>query len=287
MPTLDAHQSMERAKVLYLGDSGSGKTGSLLSLVLAGYELGILDFDDGLDILANEIRAKDPALLKNVSYVTCTDKFAVSAGRLLPTTANAWASGVESLIKWPDWGPVAEWGSNRVLVVDSLNFAGKAAVRHILKLNARLAIPPQIQDYFEAQRLVENFVASICSDHIKCNVIVLTHVREVGKKQESLETGKDGKDRVRTVTIAGTEKGYAETGTGNALSPNIGAYFNNVLLAHVMGSGQGTRRVIRTIPYDNIGLKSSAPSLVKPEYPLATGLAEYFATVRGGVPKGS
>jgi hypothetical protein len=32
-------------KILLLGDSGSGKTGSLVSLALAGYSIKIIDFD--------------------------------------------------------------------------------------------------------------------------------------------------------------------------------------------------------------------------------------------------
>ena len=48
MPTLDTHQSSEFTKLLYLGDSGSGKTGSLVSLLKAGYKIKVLDLDNGV-----------------------------------------------------------------------------------------------------------------------------------------------------------------------------------------------------------------------------------------------
>ena len=50
MPNLSKHQSSEFTKLLLMGDSKSGKTGALASLVLAGYKLRILDFDNGLEI---------------------------------------------------------------------------------------------------------------------------------------------------------------------------------------------------------------------------------------------
>ncbi len=53
MPTLDAHESSRYAKLIYIGDSGTGKTGSLVSLLADGYKLKILDMDAGLDSLVH------------------------------------------------------------------------------------------------------------------------------------------------------------------------------------------------------------------------------------------
>ena len=55
MPSLANHQSNEFTKLLIEGDSGSGKTGALASLVKAGYKLRILDMDNGLDALKQTI----------------------------------------------------------------------------------------------------------------------------------------------------------------------------------------------------------------------------------------
>ena len=51
MPSLARHQSNSLTKLLLVGDAKSGKTGSLVSLVKAGYKLRILDFDNLLDVL--------------------------------------------------------------------------------------------------------------------------------------------------------------------------------------------------------------------------------------------
>ena len=50
MTSFKDHISTQRAKLMIVGDSGSGKTASLASLANAGYNVRILDFDDGLDI---------------------------------------------------------------------------------------------------------------------------------------------------------------------------------------------------------------------------------------------
>lgn len=289
MGTLDQHVSGSVTKMMLIGDSGSGKTGALASLVFAGYNLRILDFDNGIDILANVLRQKDPALLKKVRYITCTDKMSVLGGKIQATSSKAWNDGVNALSDWKDGaepalGGVTTWGPKDVLVVDSLTFAGKAALRFICALNGRLAVKPFQSDYGDAQSLVENFLGMLFSTSLSCNVIVLSHIREVGKSATISVTDKDGKEKPVVVEEEGTRKGYAETGTGKALSPIVGRFFNSVLMVEIIGEGQYARRQIVTVPTGNIGLKNSAPGLVKPKYSLETGLAEYFAAIRNEAP---
>lgn len=276
MPLLDQHQSNNCTKLLLMGDSGTGKTGALASLVKDGYNLRIMDFDNGIDILANILRGTP--FIKQVSFHTLTDEFHAAGFNLIPKTATAWGRAVKFLKDWEEGlGDPSTWGSKDILVVDSLTFAGKSAMRWIQQLNGRLAAPPQIQDFRDGQTLVENLCATLFSDTIKCNVIALTHVRTIGDRHDVV----DDKGKVRTIEDASSRKGFPETGAGRALSPNIGRYFNAVLLADIQGSGQATRRIIRTVPHENIGLKNSAPGKALPQYPLDTGLAEYFKAVRG------
>lgn len=277
MGSLAQHSSGQTTKMLLLGDSGTGKTGALASLVEAGYNLRVLDFDNGLDILANVLRQKNkPELLEKVDYVTVTDGTRIAGTNLIPT-ATAWNKAIKTLGDWPGFGKIETWTNQDILVIDSLTFAGKAAVRFILNLNGRVADIPQFQDYLAAQGLLEKLCATLYNETVICNTIVISHVREVAKTHQEL----DSKGRPITVEEEGSRKGFAETGAGKALSPVIGRYFNSVLLVDIEGSGAGTRRIIRTVPHENIGLKNSAPGSVRPTYPIATGLADYFAAVRG------
>jgi len=280
MPNLMNLPTSVTTKLLLLGDGGSGKTGGLAALAIAGYNLRILDFDNGVNILKDLLK-NFPDAMKRVAYITCTDPMHNVQGRFIPKAAQAWARGVMAMDNWDDgdnkFGSILTWGPKDVLVIDSLNFAGKSALRLIQQMNSRLAGTPWQSDFGDAQRLVENMAAMLYSEQVKCNVVVLTHVREVGKTQQIV----DSSNKVVTVEEEGSRRGYAETGTGRALSPTIGRYFNAVLLVDIVGSGQSTKRVIRTVPHENIGLKNPAPGSVKSEYPLSSGLADYFAAVRG------
>lgn len=275
MVSLIEHQSTNTTKLLLLGDSGAGKSGALASLAKAGYNLRILDFDNGLDVLANLLR-DDPEAAARVDFQTVTDATRIGGTQMIPQ-ANAWTKAIKTLGDWPGYGKLDTWTPNDILVIDSLTFAGKAAVRFVLNLNGRITDLPGWNDYYTAQGLLEKLLATLYSDSIRCNVIVISHVREVGKSHTEL----DSKGRQITIEEEGSRKGYAETGTGKALSPTVGRYFNAALLADIEGSGQSARRIIRTVPHQNIGLKNANPAKVKPVYPLATGLADYFAAVRG------
>lgn len=298
MAKLSSHQSSGITKCMLLGDSGAGKSGALVSLAMAGYNLRVLDWDNGIDILRNLLRPlptdrsdvvrNKAAALERINYVTLTDKMKVVGGKVQPVTGAAWQKGVHLLSDWKEdnLGPITTWGSKDILVCDSLTFAGRAALRYILSINGRLnAERPYQSDFGEAQTLIENFLGMLYSEDVKCNVLVLSHVRELGKVTTIQITGNDGKEKAVQVEEEGTRKGYAETGTGRALSPIVGRYFNSVLMVEITGTGSSARREIVTVPTGNIGLKNSAPGLVKPRYALATGLAEYFAAVRNEEPQ--
>ena len=79
MPSLANHQSNQFTKILLIGDAKSGKTGSLVSLVKAGYKLRILDFDNLLDILKFKIMEECPDKIENVEFVTVRDAYKAGA----------------------------------------------------------------------------------------------------------------------------------------------------------------------------------------------------------------
>lgn len=286
MPSLSEHQSGQTTKLLFLGDSGTGKTGAICSLIIDGYRLGAIDFDNGLDVVVQSLRPGRPPYnltpeqsadcFARVKYVTCTDKMRVAGVNMIPTEANAWKKAIDHLSKFEDWGPVHTWGPKDILLIDSLNFAGRAAMRLIMKLNNRLGQAPYQSDYLEAQRLVDNLLAMLYSDDIKCNVIVNSHIKEVGR----VEDRTDSKGNVVKYTDPNTLKAFAETGTGKALSPTVGRSFNTILQADLMGTGPATKRIIRTQPNGLLALKSPIPKGLPATLPIETGLSTFFKAVR-------
>ena len=100
MPTLSHHQSNEFTKLLIEGDSGSGKSGSLASLVKAGYKLRILDFDNGLEPLKQFILRDCPDKIDNVEFVSLRDVRKAGPEGPTVTSAKAFMKGVKLLDKW-------------------------------------------------------------------------------------------------------------------------------------------------------------------------------------------
>src|ERR1035437_6626669 len=136
MPSLSKHQSNDYTKLLIEGDSGSGKTGALTSLVAAGYKLRILDFDNGLETLKQYVMKECPQYVDNVEFRTLRDQRSASAEGPIIKSPRAFVDAIRMLDRWRykvddgtevDLGVPAEWGSDCILVIDSLTFMSDAA----------------------------------------------------------------------------------------------------------------------------------------------------------------
>lgn len=249
----------------------SGKTGALASLAQAGYNLRILDLDNGLDILANLL--KDPKsrygreALARVMFETVTDSMQNVAGKLVPKSATVWQRMTALLNKWPDCGPVSTWTTNDILVIDSLSMLANAAMNFVLSMNARLGQQPRQSDWYQGQQMLESLCQMLFDEGIKCNIIVNCHIVYIGEDTN-------------------LERGYPAT-LGKAFSPKIGSYFNTILMAKTIGRGASAKHSILTRTQGVVELKNSSPNTVLAEYPLETGLADYFKAVRGASPSSS
>lgn len=270
MPSILDHHSSATTKLLLVGDSGSGKTGALASLASAGYNVRIADLDNGVDVLRDLLTsgryAADAA--KRVHFVTITDPLKNSGGRLIPSKASVWQRLTSLLGDWKDpaeasanFGPVTTWTPQDVLVIDSLTLASDAALAYILSLNGRLGSQPHQSDWGLAQTLVESLLKMLYDESVKCNVVINCHVKPIGGDNEA-------------------QRFYPNT-LGQALPPKVGRYFNTILLAQTSGRGTGVSRKIFTQSQGTVELKTTAPTRMPQSFPLETGLADYFALVRG------
>lgn len=268
MPKLSAHISASTTKMLLIGDSGAGKTGSLVSLAKAGYNLRILDLDNGLDIVANLLRA-DTVAADRVEFETLTDKMRPVGNKLIPAKATVWERAIKMLESWKtsdgrELGPVTSWGSKDVLVIDGLTMIAQAAMDFVLSMNARLGQKPHQSDWFDAQLMLEGLLRMLYDENVKCNVIVISHITYIGEDN-------------------GPQHGYPSS-LGKALSPKIGRYFNSALMVKSTGAGANFKRQIHTNTVGLVELKNSNPLRVKPSYPIETGLADYFKDVQAEGP---
>jgi hypothetical protein len=163
------------AKMLLIGKSGSGKTGSLASLVSSGYNLRIVDTDKGVRPLrslltdshypyAKIIKDKQIDLSKAVRYVPIDtamklrtiqrkvgDNKFVRETLLAPADANAWPKVMNLLDSWKeddlDLGSVLTWDQKDILVLDSFSTLAQCAYYFAQSMNGRLGARDSGYDY--------------------------------------------------------------------------------------------------------------------------------------------
>lgn len=289
-------------KMLLVGDSKAGKTGALVSLLRAGYNVRVLDMDNGTDFIEGALK-RDPAALARFSAQVCTDgalrvkRTALVGGKQIEGFAfapdgTAWDKALAMFHSWPEFGPIETWGEDTVFVIDSLSFLSQAALNWVLKLNGRFGSRAIDMDIGDAQTLIRGVLGTLFNTELRCNVIVITHLdyrggnllRTAGTPTRPAPTP-DHND-------LSVEKAYPMT-LGKALNNVVGRYFNTMFLVQSKGTGDSLKRVICTkntrIGTAVIDLASVDPE-VPAELPIETGLAEYFRIVKGDLgrvaPKG-
>ncbi len=260
MPTLDDPEAHPYVRMIAFGNSGCGKTGSLVSLLQAGYKLAILDLDDGLAALRAQVRIHCPELAGAVHFRTVpkdrhrrAKKMEVMdrARVLIPSKAEAYEDALAAIEEWEiDGKKPYELGPDWVFVVDTLTALGRAA------FNLADSMNPTLKDGRQLYNLAQDSVAAVmdelCSNSFGTHLICFTHVTE-----------KEGDPQSYPATI------------GSAFSKNIGRYVNELVYYKVSGKGDDLSRTIHTRPLRNIDLKMSAPD-VEGDYPIETGLAQIF-----------
>jgi hypothetical protein len=242
-------------KLLYIGNSGTGKTGSLASLVEAGYNLRVLDMDNGMAALLHHLPTK---YHDKVDSVTFRDKFVADPvkGLRLQGQPKAYVGALKSLNKWDDDSVPSEWGPDTILVLDSLTAFGRAAFHWAKGMN------PTAKDgrqwYGTAQESIRTVLELLTDDDFHAHVIVVSHIQAV--------TNEDGALLYEQVSSI-----------GKALGGDIPKYFNTMIAAGKRGSGENVKRTILTTPTHTLDLK--IPAELEKTLPLETGMATIFSSL--------
>lgn len=265
MTSLTDHQSNEYTKLLLIGDAKSGKTGSLVSLVKAGYKLRILDMDNLLDVLKQYILKECPDKIDNVEFRTLRDKRKSGPlGPVIDGKPTAFVDATRMLDRWKygdvDLGNPAEWGPDCILVIDSLSRLCDAAFdfrEPLTPIGKQSGERDMRAVYGDAQDAIEAILAHVTSETFRTNVIVIAHVQYLELPDK-------------------TQKGFPQ-GVGQKLSPKIPQYFPSVVLY----TNKGGKRTIRTNSTPLIDLANPKPFDMAPEFDIDDGLAKFFQTLRG------
>lgn len=265
MPSLANHHLTSITKLLLIGDSKSGKTTSLTSLVTAGYHLRILDFDNLLDPLAARLRRINPELVNNVEYRSLRDVYkGTAAGTTIDGKPKAWIDSLKLLNRWQyddvDLGIPGQWGPDVVLVIDSLSRWCDAAYdfHEVMTPAGRSGEKEGRAIYGNAQDDVERQLANLTSPSFATNVIVICHGTYI-----------DNPDGTRQIF---------PQGVGQKLSPKIPQYFPN----YIRLTNRAGKRTMQLRSDAMISLANNLPpDMAERDLDPATGLAEIFAALRG------
>jgi GTPase SAR1 family protein len=175
MSTIDELLPKEPVNILVEGDSGSGKTCLIGTLLRHDLEVGLIDADNGWSVLA------DPAI------VSPDKRHLLSVIPLDANSADAYTKVRSALLNWPDnkWGPIGSWPARRVLVMDSLSFLTFNALQYQLKkanISAEdytspkgLATDDLISIFGGVAYMVRRLVYACC--RAPCSFIATGHVR--------------------------------------------------------------------------------------------------------------
>jgi hypothetical protein len=256
---------------MLMGDPGSGKTGALAALIKERARFGIerfaiLDWDDGLDVLAALLSDED---LDCVYYETLRDELKATQKGVDIRTADAFTRGMALMNNWKakdvNLGPSLSWGPETVLVNDTITGLGDAAFNFCMAHGdtkgdswRSIGAAMGLQD-----KLVQMLVA------LNCHTILNSHVRYMFGGGKKAVVDAHGQIEYKEVDSRTDGEAYPSA-LGRQLPPTIGRHFNSILELKLVGKN----RRIRTVPEDRMNLK--IPFKIKDELPQETGMVEIF-----------
>ncbi len=272
----------ELVKALVEGDSSTGKTTLLLSLIAAGYKVRVLDYDNKTASLRAFINHYFPERIQQLEIKSLRDKVKASpTGPILDGPPKAYSGGLDLLDVWTDGSNPCEWGSDYVLAVDTLRTIAEAAYNWAKMMQNQLSYiegvnlkggPDPRNLIYTAQRAIMNTLSLLTSEWFATNVVVFSHIKYFDRE--------DGKTKSYPVTI------------GSAIAPEVPTSFSCVAQLETDSIGGKTTRVLRTVSTPMIDLQNPVPFAMPSVIPVPdltvsakgvedTGLALFFKLVRG------
>ncbi len=272
----------ELVKALIEGDSSTGKTTLLVSLIAAGYKVRVLDYDNKTASLRAFINHYFPDRLQQLEIKSLRDKVKASPdGPILDGTPKAYSEGLNLLDTWTDGSKPCEWGPDYVLAVDTLTTQTQAAYNWAKMMQGYLSYvegvnrkggPDPRNLIYTAQRAIINNLLLLTGEWFRTNVVVFSHIKYFDRE--------DGKTKSYPVTI------------GSAIAPEVPTSFSSVAQLETDTIGGKIIRVLRTVSTPMIDLQNPVPFAMPSVIPVPdltvsakgvedTGLALFFKLVRG------
>ena len=218
-------------KVMLLGDSGTGKTFSLRTLVDAGLTPLCLFTENSFDVLGDTDPKKFhwmyvPPFTESLEALKemSTRIGTMSYEQITKTqdskrfTDSPWMKMLGGLMEFKcertgqNFGNIATWGTDKVFVIDSLSGLTQASRQNVAGNRPALSPP----DYGLAQRQIEGLINQLCTA-FRCHFVLTAHA------ERELDP------------VMGGQKIMAST-IGKALAPTLPRYFTDSILTKRTGA---------------------------------------------------
>jgi len=273
MPTLDSH--VPGLRVLIVGDPGSGKTTAIGKLAEHGQELFLCDFDHNLNPISHFVKRE---ALDRIHYETLVDpvEFDVNGKPVVKGIPPAFSNFIKLSNNWidsttgEDFGSPDHWERGRWFVMDSLTSFGNACMNYTMFKRKRFGKRRGFAEWGDAIERVEGALQLFAgsSTHLICTA----HLCRLNLEDVTADADDEGKPIDHPTAAKRLPPNAAmryPVALGQKLPPRIGGYFNLVLQAQRIGSGVGARRVLRTVPEEDVDIKVPLPPrTVPPEVPI-------------------
>jgi hypothetical protein len=209
-------------KVILLGDSGTGKTYSIKTLLDAGLTPFIIFTEPGMETIGDVLdkchwtyippgQIGWDGLMSVAKMVNTLDYEGVA--KMQDANKRKYDEFLRVLSQCnkfvdqngEDWGDVTEFGTDKVLVIDSLSGLNDMASQLVVGGKPVKGM----QDWQVAQNMLKKVIDKLCTS-CHCSVVLMAHIAR--EKNE----------------ITGGETLYVST-LGKALAPDLPAYFSDVI----------------------------------------------------------
>jgi hypothetical protein len=280
-------------------EPGDGKTGSILSLAEAGFNIRLLDYDGNLEPLTVY---GSPEALGRIDAVTLQDKLGDVDGRYIASEQlpTAFTKGYKLLTKgWKyqegetliDLGKASEWGPDTIVVLDSLSSMGEASMRRAMAAHSKTPFNMTSQVWGHAAKDQTDFLKMLALHRNRFHVFVLAHKKTITAADIMAQNDDaKGNEKIKAVKLETLEllppaKEYPMAITKN-LSKAIHKELPTLLTIERKFRNGHEVRYLRTESVAEWGIGVKIPGKnIKPSYPIETGLADLFHDLGIKAPK--
>lgn len=238
-------------RTLLVGYPGAGKTGSLVSLINAGYKLRVLDFDGNIRPI---LMFSEPDKLGNVDVVTLQDEMRMGA-QVIETKGlpKAYENACKMMTEWKykdgstdvNLGRSADWGPDTIVVLDSLTSMGTACMNRALSIGNRTPLSVRQSDWGVAINMQRAFLELLLSSTNNFHVVCLAHLKMITPKAVE-KADEDTAKQLKQQLVELIPARLYPSALGQGLPTDIAKMFDTVMLVERQVQNGKNKRVMTT-----------------------------------------